>query len=59
MGRFVDAKEGKSERQLREREGFITVMWLDKFEPLSCFLPVGKHPCVMCHAVYFDLEVIP
>ena len=59
MGRFVDAKEEKSECKLCEYEGFITVMWLDKFEPLSCFLPVGKYLCVMCHAVYFDLEVIP
>ena len=47
-GRFVDAKEGKSECKLCERGGFITIMWLGKCELLSCSIPGGKYLRVMC-----------
>ncbi len=52
MGRFVDANEEKSECELREREGFTSVMRLSKFEPLSCLFPGGKYLRVMCQEVY-------
>ncbi len=47
-GRFVDANEGKGECWLRERVGFVTVMWLGELELPSCSLPGGKYLRVIC-----------